>query len=595
MEPKLLDMTKRIRKLVQRTQHKPAGSIPLTSPDDVANPTVPPLHPDSRLSSLGALNAPPSARRLPPTPPRRSAYNPHQSATLIPALNSEVSAPSTPPPVSEATDDDSNTKVQLAEERAYNTVAQYASLDVLRVIFEYAHHGTCHGKARGTLALNLTHVTSSWRHAALSTSVLWSTVVLDEGQPGCRNLVQMSLERVSPMELLDVVITLRHLLKNIGGPPALEAVCQVAHQWKSITLYSKDALNKLDHIVRVMDEDRLSNLVTIRLMNYGHPNDVVTAIRSPPDTHVITDSLVTSFLCRNLTSLDLGEGFRVGYQLPQLLTNLNMDSPSLSRLALGTRWPCWLTGPTAPLTWNSLTLLQIPLLSSSLSGVWIYRSAPALTWLELGSLNERGWSSFLLNIRQSGYVFHHVTELRLFDARFEASTPQEKRPYRRSSFFGAVLTTGSSKRATNALPSRLPSIFTPMVLPVGLEDDHDSLSQRDLPAAVEAVPGLHAAMPALVSLELDGVPPNRLLLWLRSMSGRVGTVGVCHWPELRNVTLRGSAVRDLKPVVLVALAEARRAAGRPLDRIQIDGGWSQGSPTKVLQRLRSMVTVETAE
>jgi hypothetical protein len=532
-------MTKRIRKVVQTAgaQHKPADSISSTSPDDVPYPMA---------------------------------------------------------PVSEATVDDVDTTVQPAEERACNTVAQYASLDVLRVIFEYAHHATCHGKARSALALNLSHVTSGWRRAALSTSALWSTVMLDEGQPGCRALVQMSLERVSPTELLDVVITQRPSLMNIDGPPALGAICQGAHQWRSIMLSSKHALNKLDSIVRVVGEEKLGNLETIRLINSAEPDAVATAVRSPPAVHLGTDPFTTLFLCRNLTSLDLGEGFVLDFEVPQLLTILNIDSPSLSRLALGTRRPCYLRALGAPLAWNSLKSLQFSLLSPEPSGPWICRSAPALTRLELGSLNARGWSSFLSIIHRYSHVYPCVTELRLFDARFEVSTRQVK-PYRRASIFGALLTPGSSTRATNAMLSQTPPIFMPVVLPVDLKNDHDSLSQRNLPADVEDLPELHETMPALVTLELEDVPSTRLLLWLRSMSGGVGAGAVCHWPELRNITLRGSAVRHLKPVVLVALAEARRAAGRPLDRIRLEGGWPQGPPAKVLQRLSKIVTLETTK
>jgi hypothetical protein len=74
-------------------------SLPTPTPPSEPTHTLtppPPLHPDSRLSSLGALNAPPSTRRLPPTPPPRPTYSPHQSATFTPALNSAASAPSTP-------------------------------------------------------------------------------------------------------------------------------------------------------------------------------------------------------------------------------------------------------------------------------------------------------------------------------------------------------------------------------------------------------------------------------------------------------------------------------------------------------------------
>jgi hypothetical protein len=529
-------MTKRLRKVVQRAQHKPADSIPSTSPDNVPCPTA---------------------------------------------------------PVNEAAVDNVANTVQPAEEGACNIVAQHASIDVLRLIFEYAHHGTCQGNARSALALNLAHVTSGWRRAALSTSALWSTVVLNEGQPGCRALVQMSLERVSPTELLDVVITQHPALMNIDGPLALEAICRVAPQWKSIMLSSEHALSKLDSIVRVVGEDELGNLETIRLINSAEPGAVATAVRSPPGMRLITDALMTSFMCRNLTSIDLGDGFRVDFGLPQLLVNLNIGSPSLSRLSLGSRPPLYPIGP-ATLRWDSLTSLQIPLLSYKTRVPLICCSAPALTRLELGPLNFNGWRSFLCDVGLGVYVAHHVTELRLFDARFKASASQEK-PYQRASIFGAALTVGLQPSVNNTSPSQPPSIFTPMVLRTGRKDDHDSLSEKDLPATVAPVPELHAVMPALVTLELDNVPSNRLLLWLRSRSGGVGARVVCHWPELQNITLRGSAVRDLKPVVLVALAEARRAAGRPLDRIRLEGGWPQGPPMKVLQHLSSIVDLETTE
>jgi hypothetical protein len=457
------------------------------------------------------------------------------------------------------------------------------------VIFERTFRSIDDGKARATLMFHLSHVWSAWRIAALSSHHLWSTVVLDATRANPYEIVSTTLARVGPNHLLDVYI-LESPYATPNASIARWALGIVAHRWKSITVASSEnAEGVLESIVGHLDGAFLNNLETVCIADIRFSRMLIAAKRRVSHTRPLNKPLETSFLYRNLTSLKIEQGPKAAAQLRSSLEALAIHSPFLSQLAFGTELTM---RPYALVVFNHLRALQFPLLCQSDSSAFRHISAPALVQLELGPLSVLGWHIFhTVHDLMREPTFPKVTTLRLFNTRLEADIDKVNS-------YGTTVgihRTGTCKCSDRSFLGQTTSIFEhPPYRPDADDDYHEYGSQLQLPY-VMPLSGLHAAMPALSSLELDNVPSTRILIWLCNRSGGGSLEGTCHWPELREIALKGSTMRELRGGVLVALVDAREAAGRPVHRIQLKGSWSCGSPTQALRYLRSIVTLEEAE
>jgi hypothetical protein len=463
------------------------------------------------------------------------------------------------------------------EARACNSIMHRMPTDLLIIIFEFAFYGICDGKARATFVFGLSHVSSAWRIAALSTSRLWSTVLLDETRKNPFESVSIALERAGSTHLLDIYI-LEDPFVNITI--ALTALYEVAHRWKSVTVASpQNPRAVLDRTVGRLDKHLLDNLETICIADARLPRPFLTAkrdgSRKAPRLNI---NPTRSFLFQNLASLEIGKGSKAAALLPALFTDLGTDSPFLSRLALGTDL---LMSPYIFSSFPSVKSLQVPLLCFARSGVFSSISTPALVQLELGPLSPQGWRYFVSQIRKTDLSLHQVKKLRLFDACLQSDIDDDG-SYRST-------TTGTGRLTSSCHhdgPTSIFSLISGRCIPSEYHELYPCMPK------VEPLPELHAAMPALTSLELDDMPSAVLLLWLRAMNG-IGEE--CHWPELQELTLKGTAMRELRAGVLAGLVRERRKGGRPLSRIRLEGSWSYGPPTEVLQYLRGVVALEEAQ